>query len=175
MAPEKVDLDKITPIDEIKGSKDLIVRPTAYNLREFDRITANLQLYFEQDGEEPQHAAYTFSDGVPKSTEEPYVRRLKIGGKWVPLDLGWLADESIGMVVLANLIGRHDRVRPSPEELEARKRQIVRVREGDTGKGFTIRPGRFMVFEHADAASLFLKADEGTVKIQIMACPSGGA
>lgn len=38
-----------------------------------------------------------------KTTEQPYMRRTVIGVGWQPLDLGWLKDKEVAMIMIYNL------------------------------------------------------------------------
>lgn len=47
--------------------------------------------------------------------EEPYGRRFVVGEEWEPLDLGWLAKDGAGMIVLRNREGEYMPAIPTPE------------------------------------------------------------
>lgn len=160
--------------DELRTSEGKVtVRPMHYDLTDYDRVTANFQFYFEQDGEEPNQRTCTFSDGVHKSNEEPYARRLKIGETPTPLDLGWLADEEVGLIIIENHVGKNDKVRQTDEVLEQRKKQILLLKDHPEADGFKIRPGRFAFIEPVNAKGLTLQSLSGTIKAHVLVCPGG--
>lgn len=94
------------------------------------------------------------------STEQAYRRRVGIKDEiWVSLDLGWLANSSIGYLIVQNI-----------NELDITKKILVAV-DGVTIS--SIRPGRFFNIEPEEgvASRIKLKAIGGDAQIFITAIP----
>jgi hypothetical protein len=165
-------IPEVTPLSELGGDGSAIrVTPTHYNDAGHDIVTANFQFYYQQHGEDPIQQTCVFSDYCPPSNEEPYGRRINVTEDGVLLDLGWLKGKPIGVVLIENRSGKN-RVKPTEEELEDQKKQIIVVTDGD-GPGFKIRPGRFAFVEPVDATTLRLTSLHGTVKAHVLVCPDG--
>ncbi len=54
-------------------------------------------------------------------------RSFKVKETWEPLDLGWLKDAGVGMLVLRNEEGTHPQRNPTPEEKAAIEASVVEV------------------------------------------------
>lgn len=159
--------DNITRIDDIAA-----VVPTTRPDDSHDRITANLQFYFEQIGEEPVGFESRFSGVVPHTDEEPWQRKFKAGPEWEPLKLGYLEGENVGVVIIENRAGMGLQTKPTEEERESIQKQVMRVAYDASSPGFLIRPGRFMFVEPADAAKLIIRSEHGTTKGRLLVVPT---
>ena len=109
--------------DEVAGEQ-IVMRPAAQQ----DSMTVVEQIYHQPAGEEPTAYHHSF---VRKLfiQEQPYSRKIKVGGGWQPLDLGWFADkpDAVGMVQVINNEGRFTQTQPTDEERAAAAAKVIEV------------------------------------------------
>ena len=115
------------------------------------RTTLVLNAYHAAQGDQPTGIDAQLSWPTDEIEEEAYRRQLKsIGSEWVPVDLGWLADNKIGHMILRNTSGLGQRtIRDKEAEAQHRQRVIWwRVKGNEMGLG--IPPGGFAVISPGD-------------------------
>lgn len=138
------------------------------------RIGVVSTIYHQQPDAEPIAVEARFSRWL-ESSEQPYLRKLTIGEKWTPLDLGWL--QGAGRIFLKNEEGRFA-VQPTQEEREATMSRIVElaVVEPITGnRHFSwgkVRPGESLCFEPTDPTSVRLRCQRGQARVTLLIVPN---
>lgn len=87
------------------------------------RIVVVEQIYFQSTDNMPVQTEHRFVRQL-KSDEQPYVRRMKIGTEWQPLECGWIDECSM-------LLIEHEapnwQVMPTAEERKAVNDRIVEI------------------------------------------------
>lgn len=108
------------------------------------------------------------------STEQSYVRRLKVGPGWERLDTGWVTDCS--QVVVINYEGAGLRVNPTPAERDAVAALVVQAGVGLPGVGpvacHDVPPGESCRFRPTPGAALYLRCPAGVARVSITAVPA---
>lgn len=135
-----------------------------------DRVTVNLHVHYEQEGEAPVGVNLVASR-YTETQEQPYVRKLKIGEEWTKLDLKWVED-NVGLIVIHNRAGQLRSTNPTPEEAEEDAKKIVWVGCGENipSDDWKIRPGFPMVAE-PDVSNVWVRSAFGEVPITVTATP----
>ena len=159
MAKETIPLDKITKIEAMEVPKP-----------QDDRTTAIMQLYFEQQGEQPVGFDFRCAHKTPPAGEDPWVRRVDVGAEWAPLDFGWLAGKA-GVIAIENQAGRGRTTQPTDAEREATAKQIIEVSFHDTQPACIIRPGGFLVFEPVVYGDICIRCLAGGVPARLVVLP----
>lgn len=138
------------------------------------RVGVVSTIYHQQPDAEPIAVEARFSRWL-ESGEQPYLRKLTIGEKWTPLDLGWL--QGAGRVFLKNEEGRFA-AQPTQEEREATMARIVELAVVEPVAGnrhFSwgrVRPGESLCFEPTNPASLRLRCQRGQARITLLIVPN---
>lgn len=136
-----------------------------------DRVTATLQVYYEQYGQQPTHLNLAHSYTQDPSDEEPYTRRLSVGPKWTPLDLGWL-DGAAGLVVLVNNPPTRATL-PTPGEVAADAAVVLEYRVGGGGT-CRVRRGLFALLDTDDPAAVEVRVQGGPkAHVTVLVLPRG--
>lgn len=94
------------------------------------RLTVTTQASLQRPGLPPDGERLGFHRWLG-SGEQPYRRELRVGPEWVPLDLGWLAGDAVGFLVLSNPRERR-RAAPTAEEAALAEARVIEV-------GFMVR------------------------------------
>ena len=123
------------------------------------RLTVVEQVYHQIAGEQPTSVNSQFSR-VLASDEQPYVRRCKATEDWQPIDIGWVED--VGMLVIVNNEGtfRH-RIPTDEQRAEVAKRvldvgvetatgicrilRVWKIPPGESGRGQPIYPKQLRI------------------------------
>ena len=106
-----------------------------------DRLTARVDVYYEQQHFEPTQVGVSFSTLLPKSEEQVYVRRLKIGEDWQDVDFGWI--DRPGSLLIENR-KKMFQTNPTAEEMDLEIQKVLYIRnKEETGNGWTIPNGGF--------------------------------
>lgn len=156
---------------ELDPEEQLKAITTPYTNVPVDRFTANCQFYFEQAGAQPIQRSLVLSEVYVHCEEEPYVRAVSVGEDWKNLDLGWMSELPIGIIIIHNTMGQGDMVRLDEAALAARKKQILEV--GNEQLSFLVRPGHFILLEPSDAKKLKLRSKSGTIRVHTFVSPGG--
>jgi hypothetical protein len=133
-----------------------------------DTITVVQTVYHQPAGEEP--TAVTLQYVRPLETsEQPYVRKIKVGESWQPLDLGWI--EQPGMILLVNDEGKFTQTIPTPEERAEAEAKVVEVGLGSPP--WLIPPqGSFLGMSSGIGRRLVnLRCQKGTARVTIHVYP----
>ena len=137
-----------------------------------DRITVVEKVYHQSVGEQPTQADVVFVRNL-LTKEQPYVRHVKVGENWTPVDYGWL--NSVSFVVIQNDEGKFVVV-PTPEELATVMARVVDVSfKESVGHGsLQIPPGESLRCSPSDDTStkaLCLRCRSGVAQVTITAYP----
>ena len=136
------------------------------------RIAVRELLYHQAPQEQPTAVESVFSRPLV-SDEQPYVRKVKVGGAWEAVETGWLVDA--GMLHLANEEGRFQQVQPTPAERAAAARKVVEVglavAEGEVVVCWLLRPGESLRAEPAEVGRLRLRCREGVARVTVNVFP----
>ena len=107
-----------------------------------DRLTARLDVYYEQQGTQPTQVSCSFGTTLPKSEEQVYIRKIVIGEEWEPLDMGWV--ENVGTIILENRRKIFQKV-PTKEEKQQADKKVVFIRNNKETIGWPIPSGGFFM------------------------------
>tara|TARA_R110002020_G_scaffold12409_6_gene45506 strand:- start:13422 stop:13910 length:489 start_codon:yes stop_codon:yes gene_type:complete len=136
-------MKEITPKEEAALTAGLIPTEEIHTpSQDQDRLTARLDVYYEQAGSSPSQVSCSFATLLPKSEEQVYVRKINIEEEWKPLDLGWV--ENVGTVVLENRKKIFQTV-PTTEEIKAEEKKVVFIRNKKETIGWAIPSGGFFI------------------------------
>ena len=136
-------MKEITPKEEAALTAGLIPTEEIHTpVHDQDRLTARLDVYYEQIGATPSQVSCSFVSLLPKSEEQVYIRKIDIGEEWEPLDLGWV--ENVGTVVLENRKKVFQTV-PTEEEQESEEKKVVYIRNKKETIGWAIPAGGFFM------------------------------
>ena len=141
-------------------SESLNLTQSANEIEPFERITAHIVVNHEQGGLTPYAVGASF-DYRTFDSRTAYRRRLKVGRKPQPLDMGGMTQTSC--VILENKTGQNLAVNPTPEEQERISKAIVRICFSPERPALRIRPGRALFID--------LMPDE----VPLLCCPDSEA
>ncbi len=142
-------------------------------VEERDRVTAQVSITHESFGNDPIQQICVFS-ALLEGKEQCYIRRLVVGRKWVPLDLGWIDPKNVGMILLENRTGTGRAANPTVEEEKATESSILQIgyRIGSkVDPQWIVRPKRFHVAESVDCSRIRVRAAKGEVKLTVCIIP----
>lgn len=144
------------------------------------RLTVVESIYYQQSGQQPvqhdcQHYENVYSD------EQPYLRNLKIGSDWQPIDHGWLT--SWGLLLVSNEEGKGLLTVPTLEEQEEINSRVLQLgialdSTNDIKKVqllSTIPPGRSMRWYPENLLNLRLRCQHGKARCRISLFPTSAA
>ncbi len=139
-------------------------------VQERNRITCVLQLYHEQDGEQPDGIRLAFV-AASKYNVQRYQRRMKIDSTDNPLDIGWFKPHEVGSILIENLEGKGLQVQPTDEEREDIARRIIEVRQDGETSSWLVPPGGFILGNPSDPSKVRLSCQHGSAKIGLSIYP----
>lgn len=139
-------------------------------VQERNRITCVLQLYHEQDGEQPDGVRLAFV-APSKYNVQRYQRRMKIDEADNPLDIGWFKPHEVGSILIENLEGKGLQVQPTDEEREDIARRIIDVREAGGTSSWLVPPGGFFLGCPSSAEKVLIRCQHGSAKIGLSIYP----
>lgn len=149
--------------------------PVKVDLKECDRLTAQLAIHHEHCGEPPVQVQAHFS--IPlKTVAQPYQRRMRVDvdACFVEVDLGWLKD-NVGYIIIENRAGAPALVNPTDEERERITRQILTLyhkgQDGIQTSIFEIPPRGMFVGIPRWPDRLFLRSEEGLINATVTIMP----
>jgi hypothetical protein len=146
-----------------------------------DTITVTETVYHQVAGEQPTAESNQFSRRL-ETSEQPYVRKIRVGEAWQPLDLGWV--EQPGMVWLVNDEGRHFQTNPTPEERAAIEAKVIEVVTKVVNAGpiagilaedsfsWEVAPGESFRGKPTDAKRVWLRCRSGTARATLRVYPA---
>lgn len=162
---------------EPKAESD--ARPAPISVEEINqrghRLTVNESVYHQLYGEQPSQIENHFSRFV-ESDEEPYSRRRKATEEWQPLDIGWVKEIGVGMLVISSLAGKALQRNPTKEEKEETAKQILEVSytaatPTSVALCWLIPPGESMRGMPSHGNELWIRSRHGTVRYTVFVIP----
>ncbi len=136
------------------------------------RLTVVDAVYFSPHDGQPIEYRTPFGREL-LTDERPYSRPLTVGPEWVEVDLGWLKDVGVSMVVVQNDEGRYRQTVPSPEERASESDRVVEVAAETGVPPFAlVRPTESCRFEPARATGLALRCRSGSAKVTVVLVPA---
>ena len=99
-----------------------------------DRITINLDMYFETFDEQPLGRHLVLSKLLDNKGVEPYIRRQSVGEGLKELFIGDIDRKDVGYILITNIQGTKLQKMPTEEERQAIKDSVVIF------NGFEIHP-----------------------------------
>ncbi len=139
-----------------------------------DRITINLNIYYEHSGDLP-HQIICPRNIISKSSDlEPYSRKIVVGPDWELLDLGWFSThkDQIGLIVIESLEGKYETKNPTKEERELSESRVIDVSLGDGPVAHVqIWAGWPFYFYQKNVADVQLRCLNGPTKAKIHIVP----
>ena len=140
--------------------------------RKLNRLTITTMLHHEQTGSPPSSISARMSVHL-SAEEEPYQRRRTATTAWVPLELGWLEDESVSAVVIENLEDRDRSLRDLSQELSAGRQKALCVSyDENVSRSFFVYPGGFLPLFPSDAKALLVRAYSDEVVFRVNVFPA---
>lgn len=141
------------------------------------RITVVEHVYY-QDGEgQPIAISNGWSRTLTSIDSQPYSRHLKVTEDWTPLDLGWLKDSPISLIILSNEEGKNLERNPTLAEREAISKRIVEVAytgSHDLGRiepDSYFLPGESVRLHPLTSSTIHLRCSSGTAKVNLTIFP----
>lgn len=133
------------------------------------RITIVESCYFEQDGEGPVVVENRFSREV-EGQDQPYVRNLKIGPEWMPLQYGWV--EAPGLITITNREGEDQQLIPTEEQAHqlATRHLDISFREPRMVDQ-RIPPGESCRIFPTENTNIYLRSPNGQIKVCVNIFP----
>lgn len=141
-----------------------------------DRFTMRLEATYQGADDFPVQQQCFYSSMLKSSGEQCYARKVKVGAKWTPLDLGWIKPDDASLIMLFNKTGSSQHVNPTKEEVEALAKSILEVAVGksveDLVPQWKIPPGRFFCAEPLQASNIFVRGGNSPISLSICVIPS---
>lgn len=136
------------------------------------RLTVVQTVYHQLPGQQPKSYESRF-DRELETHEQPYERHTSVEEEWQPLDVGWLKDVGVGMLVISNDEGNFNVVNPSKEEKEAVAKKILEIsyEEIHYGNTWLIYPRESMRACPTLLMPLFIRCQSGNCKYTLQAFP----
>lgn len=160
-----IDLTNKTPAELIAIAQEVSERTL-----ETDRLTAIIQTYHQQVGEQPVTMQTRYAHAL-QGTEESWQRKSTVEAKWTPLKSWGSWVESCSLLLIINKEAKHPS-NPTEEQIEHDAKQTLGLRFGDKGESqMLIRPGRFMVLEPFQWQDLQMKCLDTSTKVHIFMVP----
>jgi hypothetical protein len=114
-------------------------------------------VYWQQRDGQPLAVLSRFSR-PSHADRDPYARPVLVGTAWQPLDLGWLAGQAVGLLLVANRETATDRA--------------VEIGFGDApAVALLVLPGESCRLQPADAAAVRLRCSAGEARCEITLFP----
>jgi len=144
------------------------------------RLTITEQIvHYSDETQQPTEFSPPHLVRALKSDAQPYgPRHLVIGEEWQPLEVGWLKDVELGMLVIINREGVGLPVQPTAEEREEIRGRVIQIAIEPLAAGaytiFTqIKPGRSVRFDiwPANIRRYVLRCVKGSAKCTLMLYP----
>ena len=134
-----------------------------------DLLTVVEITYHQVWGEEPTLVESKFERRL-KTSEQPYTRRVRVSEEWRPLELGWLSDMPLSLLIVQSREGVALRAHLSEEEQADLAARIIEVAyEGSPG--WCIPPGESMRGCPSTPENLLLRCRHGEASAIIYAFP----
>ena len=131
-----------------------------------DTLTVVETVYHQPAGEEPTAVSVQFVRPL-ETQEQPYVRKIKVGEQWQPLDLGWV--EQPGMILLVNDEGKFTQVNPTDEERAEAESKVIAV--GNDSGSWLVYPGSCFRGEAAPFSDVAVRCKSGVARATIHVYP----
>lgn len=123
-----------------------------------DRIVVVENVYHQTEETNPVMVESRFSKKI-NSQEQPYTRIMKVGPPLVPVDLGWLKDAPLSMLLLQNA---------SPK---GEKGSTVEVCGRTPVADYILPPGESLRVQPVEGFAPLLRCPEGQAKVIVTAYP----
>ena len=137
---------------------------------ETDRLTAIIQTYHQQVGEQPVSMQTRYSHQL-QGTDESWQRKSTVEAKWTSLKSWGPWVDSCGLLLIINKEAKHAS-NPSEEQMEHDAKQTLGLRFGTKGEPqILIRPGRFMALEPFQWQDLQMKCLDTSTKVHVFMVP----
>lgn len=135
-----------------------------------DRLTINLTMHHEHSGDSP-HSIQSIMWGYLETSDQTWSRRGEIGEAPEPIPLGWFSDMSqIGYVVVENLEGKNEQLRPSKEQQAETAGRVIQI-GADSGLQLLVRPGWPQQFLPAELTGLTMRCRSGIARYRLTLFP----
>lgn len=159
--------------DPIKEeSLDCIIlekRDIEFKKIEGGRLTIHDSIYFQSDNDNPTTNSVSY-ELQTQTTEQPYLRRIKVANKWIQLDLGWL--NSNYSLVLIEFKEKEDRLEKNDNNLKQVLIGTCNITDNKIIPFACINSKiRSIKFSPYYGNNLFVKSENGEHKIELMVFP----
>ncbi len=135
------------------------------------RITVVENVYHQSPNGNPTTTSSSYNRFL-ETDEQPYIRHITVTSEWQPIDLGWLKDVGIGMLIIQN------NAKPTPVLSSERRENLtnylhtIKVSLRDTKAiDMYIYCGESTRFVPANIHHLYIRVTSGKVKATITAIP----
>lgn len=139
-------------------------------------------IYHQVSGEPAVSVDFRFGRWLELG-EHPYQRPLsKCDETWKPLDLGWLADGPVSLIIIENVEGRFTQVIPKPEQVAEAEAKVIEIGVTWTCWGVAptisgvepfqeVRPSNKAVVFPVDPKKLRIRCRSGVAKYNLHVFP----
>jgi len=131
-------------------------------------LTIVEQIYHRSVDDEPISFDNRFSR-VLETDETVYTRRLKLNTQWTAIDLGYIDNPSL--ILIVNREGIFPTVKPTQSELDNANRRMINVKYIDSECGFLVPAKESLRLVPTDASQLVLCSLWGTARCLIHVFP----
>jgi hypothetical protein len=169
---EPVTINAADVLGQVQEQQTEPIKVEQNTLHSKDRLTCVLTVTHQSHGSDHKVCDIRFADSLESKDEEMLIRPMKIDKDWKPLETHWL-DGKVGYIVLENRVGKEIQARPTQEEREFMKGQIIEVIHKDmVGMKGIIRPNRVLgPIEFENVQDLVVRCVQGTAKLRIHIFP----
>jgi len=138
------------------------------------RLSIVETVYYQHPEDQPVTLDHRFGRWVD-STDEPYLRKFKVGTEWqsLPKLAGavWIGATDVGLLCIKNEEGRF-LIEPTPAQKEEAAQRIVCIEFGTHGVAdIFIPPGESVHFQPVDLNNVYVRCWKGEAKFTLSLFP----
>jgi hypothetical protein len=166
---------ELVPSPEAPAPKEAtegVGQPRVFRPLDKSRLTINEIIYHQSPEQSPTSIQSSFGIWLD-STEQPYVRinRTAPADAWVKLEVGWLAEVGISLVLIENEESKHIAINPTEAEKTEIDNRVLGLAFDPTSlfPQFIVRPGSSSRF--TPTQDLYIRGLTGPVKYSVHIFP----
>jgi len=149
-----------------------LVQPSPVNALE--KITVTETIYHQVVGEGPTSYPTTFFRVLNFTAEQVWTREQKVGKDWTMIDLGWLKDKPVSLMVIRNEEGFKNVTLPTEDMKPNSTTPILELGVGNTEAQpvrMSIYPGESQRITPQPGFNWFVRCSNGPAKFHVIAFP----
>ncbi len=143
------------------------------------RLVVVHTVYHQIFNQQPRQALDARYSRILRSDEQSYgPRTITVGEQWTPLEIGWLGNFPLGLIVITNGEGNFMERNPTPIEYSEAEKRILEIRfdetitPGGTTPHLLILPRESQSFIPANPATVKIRCRSGEGKYTILVVPA---